>query len=84
VTPREDITRQIAVVITNYLDPVREKKHDGEYDEFDYGQADQIYQTVVEPLLKKARNKRYCGCAWCCASVSPDQRGEGHRICRAP
>jgi hypothetical protein len=38
----------------------------------------------LEKALKRARNKRYDGCAWCCASVEPEKRGEGHRICRAP
>ena len=36
-----------AVAITNYLDPVREKKHNGQWDEFDYGQA----QAVVDAIL---------------------------------
>jgi hypothetical protein len=33
--------------------------------------------------VQKARRSRYCGCAWCCASTPPEQRGETHqRTCQ--
>lgn len=39
----------------------------------------------LNEALIRARNKRHCGCAWCCARTDPEKRGEVHqRTCSAP
>lgn len=52
---RKRIVERAAVAITNYLDPVRDpdKRHDGDYDEFDVGQAREVVDAVL-PLVRTA------------------------------
>lgn len=47
---------------------------------------DRIEQLTEENKKLRGRlRSRYCGCAWCCATVPPDQRGDLHKqTCHAP
>lgn len=38
---------------------------------------------TIRKLRQQLRSK-YCGCAWCCATTPPENRGEAHSICSAP
>ena len=68
-----------AVAITNYLDPVREKKHNGQWDEFDYGQA----QAVVDAILPQITTVEELDDLYLSGdrrTVLIDSRGYPHRI----
>lgn len=76
---RAELVEKAAVVIANYLDPVREKKRNGQYDEFDYGQASAVVDallplmTTVEELdrMYETDDRR---------TVLMDTRGDAHRL----
>ena len=38
-----------------------------------------IVMDMLEQARADERKKKSCGCAWCCATVPPDQRGEIHQ-----
>ena len=45
----------------------------------DYAEIKRLHGKV-----ERLRAERRCGCAWCCMSTPPEQRGDAHkRTCRA-
>ena len=38
----------------------------------------------AEAEVERLRAAKHCGCAWCCTTTPPEQRGDAHkRTCRA-
>lgn len=37
---------------------------------------DELDRTIAKMIRN---NRKYCGCAWCCAKVPPHLRGETHQ-----
>lgn len=44
--------------------------------------ADAAVKAAAPAIAAKARRTKHCGCAWCCQTTKPEQRGNGHSICR--